>query len=132
MKNFAFLLLGAALVTACGTTAPSSGYDPGAPTYGAASVKIKEDIQTATDMYSYLEGKVPGVQVTADKKIIIRGLGTFNGNSDPLILVDGVETPDLSGIDPKDVKSVDVLKGESAAIYGIRGSGGVIVIKLKH
>ena len=84
------------------------------------------------DRKKYLEGKVPGVQVTADKKIIIRGLGTFNGNSDPLILVDGVETPDLSGIDPKEVKSVDVLKGESAAIYGIRGSGGVIVIKLKH
>ena len=80
-------------------------------------------------MYDYLRGRVPGVQVTPDNRIIIRGLGTNSDNFDPLILVDGVEVTDLSGIDPAFVKSVDVIKDGSSAIYGMQGANGVIIIK---
>ena len=69
------------------------------------------------------------MQVTPDNKIIIRGIGTNSSATDPLILVDGVEVTDLSSIDPMNVKSVDVIKDGSAAIYGMQGANGVIIIK---
>ena len=72
---------------------------------------------------------MPGVQVTPDNRIIIRGIGTNSDNFDPLILVDGVEVTDLSGLDPAFVKSVDVIKDGSSAIYGMQGANGVIIIK---
>jgi len=56
------------------------------------------------------------------------GDDAVNGTADPLILVDGVPVDDLSGINPGDVKSVEVLKDSSASIYGIRGANGVILI----
>ena len=80
-------------------------------------------------MYAYLRGRVAGVMVTTDNRIIIRGIGTNSDATDPLILVDGVQTTDLSGINPADVKSVDVIKDGSSAIYGMQGANGVIIIK---
>ena len=88
----------------------------------------KTDAQTYTDMYDYLRGRVAGVTVTSDKRIFIRGIGTNSDATDPLILVDGVETTDLTGINPADVQSVDVIKDGSSAIYGMRGSNGVVII----
>ena len=67
--------------------------------------------------------------MTSDNRIIIRGVGTNSGNTDPLILVDGVETTDISTLDPIYVKSVDVIKDGSSAIYGMQGANGVIIIK---
>ena len=97
---------------------------------GVSNVKVKKhESQTYSSMYDYLRGRVPGVQVTADNRIIIRGIGTNSGNTDPLILVDGVEVTDLSTIDPAYVKSVDVIKDGSTAIYGMQGGNGVIIIK---
>ena len=94
-----------------------------------SNVKVKKtEAQTYTDMYEYLRGRVPGVMVTSDKRIIIRGIGTNSDSFDPLILVDDVETTDLSGINPADVQSVDVIKDGSSAIYGMRGANGVIII----
>ena len=52
-----------------------------------------------------------------------------SNNTDPLILVDGVEVTDLSNIDPAFVKSVDVIKDGSSAIYGMQGANGVVIIK---
>lgn len=99
-------------------------------TYAVSKVKIDEKtINTFSDMYEYLQGKVPGV-VVSGTKIIIRGLGT-NGNSDPLILLDGIECDDLSIIDPNSVESVEVLKDGSSAIYGARGANGVLMITTK-
>ena len=72
------------------------------------------------------------MEVTPDKRIIIRGLGTFNGSSDPLILVDGQEMQDISSINPNEIKSIDILKDSSTAIYGVRGANGVILIRLKR
>ena len=82
-------------------------------------------------IYSVEEGRVAGVMVTPDRRIIIRGIGTINGSTDPLIMVDGYEVQDLSVINPRDVKSVDILKDGSASIYGVRGANGVILITTK-
>ena len=72
------------------------------------------------------------MQVTPDKRIIIRGVNTINAGGDPLILVDGVETPDISDLNFHDIKSIDVLKDGSAAIYGLRGANGVLLITTKR
>jgi len=95
-----------------------------------SNVKVKKtEIQTYTDMYEYLRGRVPGVMVTSDKRIIIRGIGTNSDSFDPLILVDDVETTDLSSLNPADVQSVDVIKDGTSAIYGMQGANGVIIIR---
>ena len=92
----------------------------------------KHEAQTYSNMYDYLRGRVPGVQVTSDNRIIIRGIGTNSDNFDPLILVDGVEMTDLSTLDPQYVESVDVIKDGSSAIYGMQGANGVIIIKTRN
>lgn len=87
-----------------------------------------------------LQGKIAGVQIQnvsseagADPKINIRGISSVNAGSSPLVVVDGQITPDgLSFINPADVESIDVLKdAASAAIYGSRGSSGVILVTTK-
>lgn len=142
MKNTLTLVSLLILCCSCGTThqAPSNNQDEvnigygtiskDKNTYAVSKVKIDEKtINTFSDMYEYLQGKVPGV-VVSGTKIIIRGLGT-NGNSDPLILLDGIECDDLSIIDPNSVASVEVLKDGSSAIYGARGANGVLMITTK-
>lgn len=82
-----------------------------------------------------LQGKAPGVQVTATSgqpgdgvKIRIRGIGT-NGNTNPLYVVDGMPTSDISYLNPSDIASLDILKdAASAAIYGTRAANGVVLI----
>ena len=143
MKKVFSLFLLTALLAGCGTSshlASSGSGDSVNIGYGTqekdkllsavSNVKVKKtDAQTYSDMYEYLRGRVPGVMVTSDKRIIIRGIGTNSDNTDPLILVDGVETTDLSGINPSDVQSVDVIKDGTSAIYGMQGANGVIIIK---
>ena len=88
-----------------------------------------------------LQGQLAGVNITASTgqpgakaTVVIRGVGTFNGNSDPLYVVDGFpsNSDNFRSINPNDIASVDVLK-DAAAIseYGSRGANGVIVIKTK-
>ncbi|MDT3357040.1 MAG: TonB-dependent receptor plug domain-containing protein [Bacteroidota bacterium] len=106
-------------------------------TTAVSTVKIKQrEIVTYSNIYDYIRGRVPGVTVLKvgqnGGKIIIRGLGSINSSTDPLMLVDGVEVTDLSYINPSDVKSIDVLKdAASCAIYGARGANGVILISTK-
>ena len=86
-----------------------------------------------------LQGTVPGLAITygnggltAAPKINIRGIGSLNGSSAPLILVDNIETSDLSIINPNDIESVSVLKdAASTSIYGARAAFGVVLIKTK-
>ncbi|MDE6528313.1 MAG: SusC/RagA family TonB-linked outer membrane protein, partial [Muribaculaceae bacterium] len=62
----------------------------------------------------------------------IRGISTFSGSVNPLVLIDGVER-DLNNIDPAEIESFSVLKDASAsAMYGVRGANGVIVINTKR
>ncbi len=83
-----------------------------------------------------LQGKVAGLSITkaggnpnAGFEIRLRGLSTFGANSSPLIVLDGVIGASLENVDPNDIQSIDVLKdGSAAAIYGARGSSGVILV----
>ncbi len=85
-----------------------------------------------------LQGQVPGIQITsqsgapgASSNIRIRGVST-NGDSRPLILLDGAVIEDLSVVNPGDVESISVLKDATAGIYGVRGANGVIIITTKN
>ena len=82
-----------------------------------------------TNIYDMIRGKVPGVQVTG-RKITIRGVNSINPSTDPLFVVDGVIVNTIDHISPSQVKSITVLKGSDAAIYGSRGAGGVIMITM--
>jgi TonB-linked SusC/RagA family outer membrane protein len=92
-----------------------------------------------TDPSKALQGVVPGLTITygnggltTGPAINIRGIGSVNGASRPLILVDNVETSDLSIINPSDIESISVLKdAASASIYGARAAFGVVLIKTK-
>lgn len=63
----------------------------------------------------------------------IRGVGTFTGSQEPLIMVDGIEVANYNNIDPNEVESVSILKdASSTAIYGVRGANGVLLITTKR
>lgn len=86
-----------------------------------------------------LQGRAAGVTVTSGSgqpgqaaTIRIRGIGSAIGGNDPLYVVDGVITSDISFLAPNDIKSMEILKDASAtAIYGSRGANGVILITTK-
>ncbi len=83
-----------------------------------------------------LQGTVPGVVVQQNsgspgspQTVRVRGIGTPN-NSDPLYIVDGVQVPNLTFLNPNDIQSQTVLKdAASSAIYGSRGGNGVVLIE---
>ena len=83
-----------------------------------------------TSIYDMIRGEVPGVQVVGNQ-ILIRGISSINSSNDPLLVVDGMAVSTLDGISPREVKSITVLKGSDAAIYGTRAAGGVILIDLR-
>lgn len=70
----------------------------------------------------------PSVQVNGNR-VVIRGVGS-NISTDPLFVVDGVVVPNIDNISPQFVKSIAILKGADATIYGARGANGVILITL--
>lgn len=88
---------------------------------------------------SALQGQLAGVTVRtttgepgADLQIRVRGAASVNANSDPLYVVDGVPMTTLSGLNPSDIASIEVLKdAASSAIYGSRGSNGVVIVSTK-
>ncbi|KAA2243771.1 TonB-dependent receptor [Chitinophaga agrisoli] len=87
-----------------------------------------------------LEGKIAGVDVNVNSsapgtgaKVRIRGIGSINSNVDPLYVVDGVIGVDANSLNPSDISSIEVLKDASAtAIFGARGSNGVILVSTKR
>jgi TonB-dependent SusC/RagA subfamily outer membrane receptor len=83
-----------------------------------------------TSIYDMIRGEVPGVQVTGNQ-ILIRGQSSLNSSNDPLLVVDGLAVSSIDHIRPREVKSISVLKGPDASIYGTRAAGGVILIDLK-
>jgi TonB-linked SusC/RagA family outer membrane protein len=98
------------------------------------------EMRPTSSVASALEGTVTGVQVNStygvpgnDPSIRIRGIGTVNGSSSPLYIVDGVPFGgNISDLNPQDIESMSVLKdAASAALYGNRASNGVILITTK-
>lgn len=111
------------------------GGDPRREVVTSAEIRKDQPIEES------LEGRFPGVEVirTSDGGVAIRirGGSSILGSNDPLYVIDGVEiTPGpngaLTGINPYDIESIEVLKdATSTAMYGSRGSNGVILIKMK-
>jgi TonB-linked SusC/RagA family outer membrane protein len=109
---------------------------------GAISqVSSKELLKSpAANVSQAIAGKIPGVITTQnsgapgadDVQIYIRGIATFAGDGQPLVLVDGVERK-FSQIAPDDIETISVLKDASAtAVYGVRGANGVMLITTKR
>ncbi|MGZ5135911.1 MAG: TonB-dependent receptor plug domain-containing protein, partial [Flavitalea sp.] len=100
--------------------------------------KIKDLAATRVDQA--LLGKVAGVQVKPSSgepgsppQIRIRGVGSISAGGDPLYVVDGVPMASIQALNPNDIENIDVLKDASAtAIYGSRGSNGVVIINTKR
>jgi len=144
MKRLLSILALASLVAACGPSAQVSRDDTEVNigygtvkksdlTNSVTNVKVDErEIKTYSTIYEYLQGRVAGVVVLPDHRIMIRGVNSINSSTEPLFILDGVETRNISSINPNDIKSVDVIKDGSAAIYGMRGANGVIVITTKN
>lgn len=80
-------------------------------------------------IYEMIRGEVPGVDVRGNS-IMIRNATSFNSGTEPLFVVDGVPVSTIDNIHPQMVRSIEVLKGSAASIYGTRGSNGVILINL--
>jgi iron complex outermembrane receptor protein len=91
------------------------------------------------DPTQLLQGKVAGLQIAKAGgnpnqpfSVRLRGLSTLGANAEPLVVIDGTIGGSLSTVDPNDIASIDVLKDASAgAIYGTRGSTGVIIVTTK-
>ena len=108
---------------------------------GAVSVVSTDDLETSpdTDPMRALQGKVPGMTITANGSpsgigsVRIRGIGSFNASQDPLFVIDGVPTTaSLNSLNMNDIESMQVLKdAASASIYGSRAANGVIIITTK-
>ncbi|MDP2889947.1 MAG: TonB-dependent receptor plug domain-containing protein, partial [Bacteroidota bacterium] len=95
--------------------------------------------QTVQNVTQALQGKVAGLQITnngtpgSSPQVRLRGLGTVTDGSGPLYVVDEVIVPNISFLAPGDIENVTVLKdASSAAIYGVRAAGGVILITTKR
>jgi len=104
-----------------------------------ASVKAKDLNTTTPTLGQALVGKVAGVQIAqvsgapyVSTKIRVRGVGSINASADPLYVIDGYPAGNDIYINPDDIESIDILKdAASAAIYGSRASGGVVLITTK-
>jgi TonB-linked SusC/RagA family outer membrane protein len=101
--------------------------------------EVLERAAGVSDIGAALTGNLPGVTTMQgngmpgeeEPQIIIRGSSSWN-NSDPLVLVDGIERP-MSSVDISSVESISVLKDASAtAVYGVKGANGVILITTKR
>ena len=108
-------------------------------TGAVATVNMADaEARRVPDVAQVLQGQVAGVQVTQSTgapgdeiSIRIRGEGTI-GNNSPLFVVDGVPSRDITFLNPADIQSMTVLKDASAAaMYGSRGSAGVVLITTK-
>ena len=118
------------------------GQQKKASVVGAITQTTGEVLERAagiTDIGAALTGNLPGVITTASQgmpgeeepKIQIRGASSWN-NSEPLVLVDGIERP-MSSVDIQSVATISVLKDASAtAVYGVKGANGVILITTKR
>lgn len=103
---------------------------------GSFSLLKQEDMKQiySTSLTEKLEGQVAGLLVDKNNEITIRGVGTLNANTKPLIVVDGfpMESSELN-LNPNDIEQITVLKdAASASIWGIRAANGVVVVTTKR
>ena len=103
-------------------------------TGAVSSVTAKEIVTTKNEnLENSLTGKIPGLRVVQNSS----EPGSFNNSIDirnygnPLVVIDGVPRDNITRLDANDVESISVLKDASAAVYGVRGANGVILITTK-
>jgi len=107
-----------------------------------SSITGKSLVQSpAANISNSLVGRAPGLFATQgsgepgndQSTLRIRGVGTFNGSTDPLVLVDGIQVDNYNNIDPNEIENLTILKdASSTAVYGIRGANGVLIITTKR
>ena len=108
---------------------------------GAVSVvgeKMLKDKGVISNPAQALQGQVPGVIITrtsaapGDESWNMKLRGSFSkNNSNPLIIIDGVESESFGELNPNDIESINFLKDASAAIYGSKAAGGVVLVQTK-
>jgi TonB-dependent SusC/RagA subfamily outer membrane receptor len=118
-------------VTATVKTADSTKFGMAGKTNKASSKPRGRKMNTYNNIYQMIREEVPGVTVNG-RNITIQQAHSFFGSSTPLFVVNGVIVQSIDNINPVEVKSIGLLKGASAAIYGVNGSNGVISITLKN
>ncbi|MBL7697292.1 MAG: SusC/RagA family TonB-linked outer membrane protein [Chitinophagaceae bacterium] len=111
-------------------------------TSAVTSIKEKDFNQgpVANSPLQLIQGKVPGLALSragggdpsGEIQMQLRGVSTVKGNLSPLIVIDGIPGGNLNTVVPEDIESIDVLRdGSAAAIYGTRGTNGVVIITTK-
>jgi len=86
------------------------------------------------NIYELLKGRFPGVTVdgtSGSYRVFVRGAQSINSSSEVLFVVDGSAGANVSGLYPCNIKSISVIKDGMTAMYGTRGSNGVILIETK-
>lgn len=110
-------------------------------TSSVATLSTKDfNVGNINDPTQLLQGKVAGLSIynrggdpNSSAVIRLRGISTVGSNVQPLVVIDGVLGASLDNVDPNDIESINVLKdGSAAAIYGSRGSSGVILVTTKR
>lgn len=93
-----------------------------------------------TSVMSALQGAVPGVDISSNSvkpgasfSVQIRGQNSMNSENSPLFVVDGIVVSNIDFLNPADIEKIDILKdASSTAIYGSRGSNGVVIVQTKN
>lgn len=111
------------------------GYVSDAEKLNAVVQMTSKDVNFSqyTNMYDLIRGRFGGVQIDTNGDIIIRGVNSINSSSAALIILDGIpiDNSTFANIPTATVKSVNVIKDGSAAIYGARGANGVVLVETK-
>lgn len=120
----------------------SSRRDRTTVTGAISTVRSRELLQSPqVNISNALVGRMPGLLAVQRSgqpgedtaQLRIRGIGTFSGDSNPLVIVDGIQTDNYNNLDPNEIESVTILKDASAtAVYGVRGANGVLIITTRR
>lgn len=134
------ILAGLTLACAHGRGEAADAAEPSPAPMPPTPATMNEARETAVSLEQMLAGRIAGVSVTRAPgggiSVLIRGPTSFYLSNEPLYVVDGVPVQpgpngSLSWLNPEDIASIAVLKDADAAIYGVRGGNGVILIKTK-
>ena len=102
-----------------------------------AAVFTEDERRRFTRVEHMIQARFSGVRVVPNGRgftIQIRGKGSINSSTEPLVVIDGANrsTADLAVVDPKDVERIEVVKDAAASFYGVRGANGVILITTRR
>jgi TonB-dependent starch-binding outer membrane protein SusC len=96
-----------------------------------SSIRRPKKMNTYNNIYQMIRGEVSGVVVSGNSFQVEQSLSFF-GSSTSLFVVNGVIVQSIDNINPLEVKSINMLKGSSASIYGVYGTNGEICSTLKN